>query len=484
MNAASHGPVDRALTRNPVWLREWRAASRLAATPWLIALSGVGMAVLLGLVAMKMRDQLAEEVGCALFHVYFGLSAMFVTLFGPAIAANSIALEREGKTWDALMMAGVAPRTLDRGKFLGAYTQLALTVSAFVPAAAFPLIYGGVSHLEVALGLVLVFVLGALAARFGLAISAALPSTRMALLVTVNAAAILCVGVGTLGVGGAKWLSRHAEMTGVAYDTWVFWPVAIAKAELGFDYVRYLLLAPLTFAALAWIVLRELTVAALTTAPKDPQRGLRATFLVASPVLAMTLGVLPHHEWGEVFGAESVFAMFVFGAIVVLGAVRTPPRRPGRDDAALSNLNASGLLWIASVGGMLLVALLGETLASLEFHPFTGSTSAVDAMRLSGPAFATFLVGVGAYARSRLETARARAVVFATPLLVVVGATLLAMGLTFANDGHRVSWPIEMSPLAVMEIVAFERLALAAALWTALGVALVVLAYVRDRKHA
>ena len=45
---------------------------------------------------------------------------------GPTVAANSIASEREGRTWEAVLLTGLTPKDIARGKFLAAYTTIAL----------------------------------------------------------------------------------------------------------------------------------------------------------------------------------------------------------------------------------------------------------------------------------------------------------------------------------------------------------------------
>lgn len=227
--------------RHPLWLREWRATSRLVRTPWLLGLSSLSMASLVLLVAVGQHEYVpAEAVSRLLFQTFFGTALLFTALVGPAMAASSIALEREGKTWEALLMAGVTPREIDRGKFLGAYTHLGLYWLALLPAAALPHLHGGVTLVETVLGLVMVLVVGAVAVRFGLAISAAVSSTRLALLLTAGASALVCFAVVAGSFGMGEVLRRHG-MESVARDTPVFWPVALAREALSYDYFRLLL---------------------------------------------------------------------------------------------------------------------------------------------------------------------------------------------------------------------------------------------------
>src|SRR5204862_273658 len=54
------------------------------------------------------------STGVALFQVFFSLAFFVVVLVGPAVAANSIASEREGRTWEAVVLTGMRPGEVER----------------------------------------------------------------------------------------------------------------------------------------------------------------------------------------------------------------------------------------------------------------------------------------------------------------------------------------------------------------------------------
>ena len=123
-----------------------------------------------------------------------------LVLAGPALAANGIASEREGRTWEALLLTGLAPGVIARGKFLAAYTHVALYVVMLAPVGALPFLFGGVTAVEVVLAFVWLFLFALLAVAFGLAVSSKMDSLRVALLVTLLCAFLLsptAYGIGT-----------------------------------------------------------------------------------------------------------------------------------------------------------------------------------------------------------------------------------------------------------------------------------------------
>jgi len=102
-------------------------------------------------VAQVIREALARGADRAI-HVEGELAsadAFVVTVVGPAIAANSIASEREGRTWEAVLLTGLSPKDITRGKFLAAFTTICLYVVVLAPVGALSFLFGGVTATEV-----------------------------------------------------------------------------------------------------------------------------------------------------------------------------------------------------------------------------------------------------------------------------------------------------------------------------------------------
>jgi hypothetical protein len=110
------------LTRdpNPVWMRELRQSARLARTPVILMAITVAVALLISSVG-GIASVTAEpaKVGVGIFHTFFSLAFALVTWLGPAVAANTIAGEKNGRTWEALALTSLTPARIARGTALG-----------------------------------------------------------------------------------------------------------------------------------------------------------------------------------------------------------------------------------------------------------------------------------------------------------------------------------------------------------------------------
>src|SRR5262245_42984086 len=105
--------VDRAKYRvdkvrndpNPIWIRELKQAARLARTPVILTVVAVLMTLLIASIGgLTSTTYAPATTGVVLFQVFFSLAFFVVVLVGPAVAANSIASEREGRTWEAVIL--------------------------------------------------------------------------------------------------------------------------------------------------------------------------------------------------------------------------------------------------------------------------------------------------------------------------------------------------------------------------------------------
>ena len=85
---------------------------------------------------------------------------------GPAVAANSIASEREGRTWEAVLLTGLSPTVIARGKFLAAFTAIAMYIVMLAPVGALPFLFGGVTATEVVLAFAGLFLIALLSVAF------------------------------------------------------------------------------------------------------------------------------------------------------------------------------------------------------------------------------------------------------------------------------------------------------------------------------
>jgi ABC-type transport system involved in multi-copper enzyme maturation permease subunit len=452
---------------------------RMARTPRLMALASLALGGLLVFIGAVDNDTPATTAE-TLLQVYISTTMLFVTLFGPAIAGNAIALEREGRTWEALLMAGMTPRSIDQGKFLSAYSHLCLYLFTLLPAAAVPHLFGNVSLIETLLAVGMVFVAGALTVRFGLFVSASIPSARMALLCTVAGAAGLCFAIGTLGTVAAQLLSRVAGFHSVSGSTPAFWPVAAARESIGFDYFRYVWILPGVFVLASWVYLRELTRAAMSSGV-DQYRGVRMAFIVLTPIISIALALFPKSAFESIYVAEIFFSLYLFLMIVVLGG-----DRPGGRMGATAN---SLLLLTGGVFGFLTIAVVPHLLnPTLVRHDYSGdhNLATLGAIVTYGIAFTLFLVGFAGVLRARLtRPGMARAALVLGTAFIALAPVLFALILSVHSD--RETWPMMFSPFCVVEplrVAGGAGVPFGVVFWTMVGVGLLLMARRDDRQRA
>jgi ABC-type transport system involved in multi-copper enzyme maturation permease subunit len=267
---------------NPLWIRELKQASRVGRTQWILLVLILGLTALLAAIGgLAAESGSPGKVGQMLYQVFFSLATAVVTLGGPGIAANTIASEREGKTWEAIQLTGLSPRSVARGKFLAAFSGIALYIVALAPIGAMPFLFGGVGALEVILGFVFLFVYAALATTFGLAVSSFMKSTRGALIVTLILAMFLGPNLyWAFGFGGS--VAIRAALSGVTEGLPIWLPLALIRADFGAPYVLFLIAAPLLAMGLPAWFFYEVTLANLSDDAEDRSTRLKIWYAVSS----------------------------------------------------------------------------------------------------------------------------------------------------------------------------------------------------------
>jgi ABC-type transport system involved in multi-copper enzyme maturation permease subunit len=226
------------------------------------------------------------QLGGGLFQVFFSIAYLVVVIVGPAVAANSIASEREGKTWEAVLLTGLMPKVIARGKFMAAYTTIALYIVVLAPVGALSFLFGGVTALEVVVAFLFLFMVAALAVAFGLAVSSLMSSLRGAIVVTLMLA--ICIGpflYVTFGVGASFALHRQWNEVPEGFPIWL--PLAYSRATFGLDYVLVLFVLPLLLVLVPAWFLYETTISNLTGDADDKSTGLKVWYAVCTPLLAI-----------------------------------------------------------------------------------------------------------------------------------------------------------------------------------------------------
>jgi ABC-type transport system involved in multi-copper enzyme maturation permease subunit len=462
---ASQRAVDRAKFRflrwesapNPIWVRELKQAIRLTRTPVILCVLAMLAALLMAsLGGLGTGSESPAETGAILFQVFFSLAWFVVTLAGPAVAANSIASEREGRTWEAMLLTGLSPAVIARGKLLAAYTSVSMYIVVLAPVGALPFLFGGVSTTEVVLSFFYLFLIAFVAVAFGLAISSKMESLRGALLVTLLLAFPLSgFAFTTLGVGLSY--GAHALWPAVVENAPVWLPTAYDRAPFDAKYAIYLVGMPLVCLLIPAWFLYEVTVANLKSHAEDRSTGLKRWFLWSTPLLALA-AVLPqlHLEEDSVAVvtvlAQCFFYLYLALAVFLfLGEPLGPSRRVriGWERAGTkawgrflgpSLTGASTLLTLVGLGAIAFVTAVGA--ASVSLHTFTYSGAREEGLTqvllfgLSVAGFHVLHVGLGSWLRVRSSTPLlARVLLFTILFGIAVGPWIVAAVAGFVGGG-------------------------------------------------
>jgi ABC-type transport system involved in multi-copper enzyme maturation permease subunit len=433
---------------NPVWMRELRQSARLQRTPVILMTITVTVALLISSVG-GIASVTAEpaKVGVGIFHTFFSLAFALVTWLGPAVAASTIAGEKNGRTWEALALTGLVPARIARGKFLAAYTYVGLYLVMLAPVGAIPFLFGGVTATEVILAFLCCFVFAALAVAFGLALSSKFQSSAAAIIVTLILA--LTTSFATfIGLGVALSVAVHEQWPAVAQGPPVWLPTAWVRADLGLPYLAFLVVLPAVSVLVPAWLFYEITIANLAGPSDDRSSRLRTWTIVSSLALTGCCGIVAvatrQLDWAKAQGAF-LFVFFTFVVLMVAGEPLGPSRRvrvawdrAGRSRAlrALGPGVVPATLWVL---GLLLVAFatcIGVGLATLPKPTDRQVLIAFDGQLL---AFLVFLCGLSAFFRTRAEGATVpRVLLIVTTVVATLGPWIvmaIAGVVTRSSDG-------------------------------------------------
>ena len=460
---------------NAIWMREMRQSARLERTPWVLFAITLTTALLMcsiGGLASASKSTPAS-VGSILFQVFFSIGYLVVTLIGPAVAANSIASEREGKTWEAVLLTGLSPKQVARGKFMAAYTTIALYIVVLAPVGALSFLFGGVTATDVVLAFVFLFVLAGLTVAFGLAVSSLMQSLRSAIVVTL----VLAIIIGptlyfTFGSGASFGI--HALFPEVPEGEPIWFPLAISRATFGAAYVTFLVFLPTLILLIPAWFLYEATVSNLAGGADDRSTGLKRWFAICTPLLVAACaapGLVATDDGGRrtlgMFGIACLALHLGFCALLFAFEPPGPSRRVRihwqRDNAGVvTRFFGPGLLKTAYlVTGMGVTGLLVAAIAPIAAMYIWGSGPSRDryveqilVFALYETGFFVFVVGLTTWLRSRGNTPWiTRLIASAIMFLVCAGPWIVAAigGVLLRAEGWFIAAP---SPFFVFSILA------------------------------
>jgi len=404
---------------NPIWIRELKQAVRLARTPIILCSLTILMTMLIaGIGGIATTENSPSTTGIILFHVYFSLAYFVVTLVGPTVAANGIAAEREGRTWEAVLLAGLEPGMIARGKFLAAYTTISLYIIMLAPVGALPFLFGGVTATETIVAFGFLFLIALMSVAFGLSISSKMESMRGAIAVTLLLALPFSVITFVL-FGPILSIAAHKAWPNVPDGPPIWLPTAYSRAPVDAAYFLSLFVGPVVAVAIPSWFMYEVTIANLTSPTDDRSTGLKTWFLISIPLLAIVgltplFGVLSTSDTMEytLLSQGLFFLVLNFSIFLFLGDAIGPSRRVVAhwDRARVGKLRrwlgpsvtkTATLQLLLGVLGMALITGVGAVLAEVRAGLATVAPQQIFLFGLYASGFFVFMLGLGTLARVR-----------------------------------------------------------------------------------
>ncbi len=428
---------------NPLWIREMRQSARMLRTPIILMVLTVLVTLLMSALGGVLTGTSSPaEAGTILFHTFFSLAFFVVTLVGPALAANSIASEREGQTWEAVLLTGMRPAEVARGKFMAAFTAIGMYIVMLAPVGALPFLFGGITPIEVLVAFIFLFLIALLGVAFGLAISSKMASLRGAILVTLLVAIPLSFfSYMTFGVALSTLAHQLWDVIPEGPPMWL--PTAYGRVPFGVEYLVYLVAIPTAGIALPAWLLYEVTRANLTSITDDRSYGLKKWFLTTSAVLAATASIPlfatdpGDHAWALIIGMSFYLCFIIFCAFLFGGEPIGPSRRVTKMLSSASAYRRALTPGVVPAAGLqLLIGLASIGLLCLVGVIYIRTTVTVRASVQSeqiiifsayAAGFTIFVIGLTALLRARsTSTTVPRVLLMVMQFFITLGPWILA----------------------------------------------------------
>ena len=190
------------LLSNPVAFKELRGRMRGRRAYILITIYAAVLSLAMILVYLAVRSagspnnlQSVQNVGKALFGSVFWMQMLAVCFIAPALAAGSIASEREHQTYDLLRTTLLSARQLVLGKFASGMLFLLLLLLVGLPLQSMAYLYGGVTAQELLVGTLILVVSAAAFLAIGIFFSSLSRRTLVSTVLSYGAALLLVFGL-------------------------------------------------------------------------------------------------------------------------------------------------------------------------------------------------------------------------------------------------------------------------------------------------
>ncbi len=328
---------------NPILLKELRATFRtnLFVRFLYLATGVVGMGVLAIGAVIASGELPPATVGQVLFQLFLGAGLLLIFLVAPGYASASITIEHEQQTWESLELSGMSAWRVVWGKLAACYASIALVLVALAPIVGIAFLFGGVSPGQVLVGFASLLVALVPAVAYGVAISARLRSTRLAIvLATVTFFPIGLLGVLLMTLLGDELRSAWGiGMGGPFFYTEAF----VTRAG---EWRTWAVLGAMPLWAIGmpvWFLLAT-AVAGVRPAAEDRARPMKlwAVAMTLSSVPAAVLAVAEQATTRDAGRVAVVSSMVMSGLLVLYGVLFTnePPLPPRAYELRLARLPA------------------------------------------------------------------------------------------------------------------------------------------------
>lgn len=465
MSALSQRIASLITDPNPILLKELRATFRTNLfVRFLYLVTGAIAMCVLAIGAVIASGELPPAtVGQVLFQLFLGAGLFVIFLVAPGYASASITAEREQETWESLELSGMTAWRVVWGKLAACYASIALVLVALSPVVGIAFLFGGVSPVQVLVGFGSLLLVLVPAVAHGVAISARLRSTRLAIVL----ATVTFFPIGLFGVFLMVLLGDEVRSAwGIGMAGPFFYTEAFATRADEWDTWAYLGAAPLWAIGMPVWFLLATAVAGVRPAAEDRAKPMKLWAIVMTitslPAAALLVSAQASSrdagEWGVVT-CMAMMALSILYGVLFTNEPPLPPRSWDRRRATLPSWKrALGIVGPGAAGTMRFSLLLSLTTAVLVtgavigtrhllgFHSWRYDVACI-VLALGAFPIAAFAASLGAYLRIVLANGLAARVL--TLSLLMAGAVLPFLA-ALLIDPDSLDDLDDRSPLVVM----------------------------------